>query len=247
MGKIIQRNTTIYNRCPKNELFPFIRVPANLLKLNGYQQAIMTQIISNKDGWNLVKYEISRRLGFPRNKFNKAWKSLEDLGYIKKDRIQGGWEYKIIEDLNFTSTTGGICEDSTLTTGALCEGGILTTINNNYYSNSTTGRNATYYLSQFKELMECYPSIGTRPDGTTYKLKGKPDDCKKAYIDYLKTNVMSHDEIITALKVELNDKRMTGETHYQSGLFRWIKDKVFENFKDRTIEPAALQYGTELI
>jgi hypothetical protein len=82
--------------------------------------------------------------------------------------------------------------------------------------------------------------------GTTYKLKGKQSDCKKAYINYLTTNGMTHDEILTALKIELNDKQMTGNTHYQQGLLKWIVDKTFEQFKGRTLEPADMGYGTEL-
>jgi hypothetical protein len=48
---------------------------------------------------------------------------------------------------------------------------------------------------------------------------------------------MSHDEIITALKVELNERRMTGKTHYQPGLLKWIEDKIFEEYQGRSIEP----------
>jgi hypothetical protein len=111
----------------------------------------------------------------------------------------------------------------------------------------TTTAGSTCDDSQFNELMELYPSKGTRPDGTTYLLKVKLNNCQKAYKEYLKTGVMPHDEIMTALKVELNDKRMTGNTHYQKGLFNWIKDKSFEQYRGRSVEPVELGYGTELI
>ena len=247
MGTIIKQNRTTYIRCPKDERHPFYRLPAELLKLNGYQLAIMAQILSNKDGWNIVKYEISKRVGFPRDKFRTAWESLKELGYINIKRIQGGYDYTIYEDPNSTSTTYGICEDSTSTTGRTCTGGTLTTINNNYYKDVTNTAGSTCDENQFNELVELYPSVGTKPDGTVYKLKGKLNDSKRAYNDYLKTNVMTHDEVIIALQIELNDKQITGKTHYQPGLFKWIDEKKFEQYKDRPLEPVHLSYGTEIV
>jgi hypothetical protein len=247
MGTILTQNKTTFVRCPKNEQHPFCRIPANLYNLDGYQLAIMAHILSNKDDWNIVKYEIAKRTDFPRNKFNKAWKSLIDLGYIQVKRIQGGFNYTIYEDLSSTSTNGGNCEESTSTTGATCAGGTLTTINNNYYKEVTTTAGSTCYESQFNELFDLYPSEGTKPDGTSYKLKGRRDESKSAYIEYLKTRGMTHDEIMTALKVELNDKQMTGKTHYQQGVFKWVKDKTFEQYKERTLEPDQRGYGTEMV
>src|SRR5665648_197072 len=246
MGTIIKQNRTTYIRCPKDERHLFYRLPAELLKLNGYQLAIMAQILSNKDDWNIVKYEISKRVGFPRDKFRTAWESLKELGYINVKRIQGGYDYTIYEDPNSTSTTYGICEDPTSTTGRTCAGGTLTTINNNYYKDVTNTAGSTCYESQFNELVELYPSVGTKPDGTVYKLKGKLNDSKSAYIEYLKTGVMTHDEIMTALKVEIDDKQTTGKTHYQPGLLRWIEDELWEAYKGKTLEPVKVGYGQEI-
>lgn len=242
MGTMIKQNKTTFVRCAKDEQHPFCRIPAKLFDLDGYQLAIMAQILSNKDDWNIVKYEIAKRTNFSRNKFNKAWKSLIELEYIKVKRIQGGYDYTIYEDINSTSTISGICEDSTSTTGTTCTGGTLTTINNNYYREVTTTSSSTYE-NQFVEIMEAYPTMGTRPDGSTYKLKGKRNECKKMYVEYLKTGVMTHTEIMTALKVELNDKQMTGKTHYQPGLFKWLDDKTFEQYRGRTVTPSHTLYG----
>jgi hypothetical protein len=249
MGKVTQqnRNKTTFVRCPKDEQHPFVRVPATICSLNGYQSAIMLQIISNKDGWNIVKYEISKRLGFPREKFDTAWQSLIDLGYIKVDRIQSGYDYTIYEDLSVTTTTGGICEHSTTTAGTTCAGGMLTTINNNYYKEMTTTEDSTCYDDQFNELLELYPNISNRSDGTTYSLKGKRKECKKAYINYLKSNAMPHDAVMLALRVELNEKERTGKMSYQTGLMRWIENKTFEQYKGKTIKPDVVQFGSELI
>ena len=237
------KNRTTFVRCSKDEEHTFNRVPAKLCDLNGYQLAIMVQILSNKDGWNIVKYEIAMRLGFPRQKFNAAWDSLIKLGYIDRKRIQGGYYYTIFEDLASTTTNGGICENSTSTTGGRCTGGILTTTNNNYYRELTTTADSNCREGQFEELLALYPFLGTKPDGATYPLKGKRNDCKRAYSEYLETNAMTHDEVMTALQVELSDRERNGRTHFQQSLFRWIEDRTFEQYKGLTIEPVKVGYG----
>jgi hypothetical protein len=97
MGKILRQNRTSFVRCLKDEQHPFSRIPAKLYSLNGYQFAIMAYILSNKDDWNIVKYEISKRLGFPERKFLKAWRELETLGYIQIKRMWGCSVKLIIE------------------------------------------------------------------------------------------------------------------------------------------------------
>ena len=245
MGTIKKQNRTTFVRCLKDEEHPFTRIPVTLYSLNGYQLAIMAQILSNRDDWNIVKKEISKRLGFPRQKFNNAWKSLIDLGYILVKRIQGGYEYTIYEDLSSTSTIGGIYEGPTSTTGRSCAGGMLTTINNNNYIEVTTTADSTCYDDQFNELLELYPNISNRSDGTTYSLKCKLKECKKAYINYLKSNAMPHDAVMLALRVELNEKERTGKILYQEGLMRWIENKTFEQYKGKPIKPVVEPYGTE--
>jgi hypothetical protein len=245
MGTKILQNRTTFIRCDKDENHPFSRIPANLFKLDGYQLAIMSQILSNSDDWNIVKKEIRKRIDFPRQKFNDAWKSLIDLGYISVKRIQGGYHYTIHEDPCHKSTITDIY-NFTSTRGRSCAGGILTTINNNYNREITITTDGTCNESQFNDLIELYPTTGTKPDGTSYKLRGNLDKCKKAYADYLKTNVMTHDEIMLALKVELNDRLITGKTNYQPGLLKWIENKSFEKYRGKTLEPVDMGYGTEL-
>ena len=247
MGTIKKQNRTTFIRCAKDEQHPFTRIPVTLYSLNGYQLAIMAQILSNRDDWNIAKKEIGKRLGFPRQKFNNAWKSLIDLGYILVKRIQGGYDYTIYEDPNSTCTIGGICEGSTSTTGTTCAGGMLTTINNNNYREVTTTADSSCYDDQFNELLELYPDISNRSDGTTYSLKGNLKECKKAYINYLKSNDMPHDAVMLALKVELDEKYRTGKMSYQQGLMKWIENKTFEQYKGKTIKPSVVPYGTEFI
>ena len=247
MGTKKKQNSTKFIRCPKDEQHPFCRLPANLFKLNGHQLAIMGQLLSNNDNWIIVKNEIRSRTDFSREKFDIAWKSLIDLGYINVRRIQGAWAYTIYDNPSFTSTAGGICEDFTSTAGRHCAGGMLTTINNNYNRDFTTTADSTCYDDQFDELFEQYPSEGTREDGTTYSLKVDYDKCKKAYVEYLTTHEMPHGDIMKALQVELNGKRMTGNRHYQKGLLRWINEKDFEQYRGRALEQFELGYGQTLV
>jgi hypothetical protein len=103
MGTITKQNITEFVRCPKDANYPFIIVPAKLYKLDGYQFAIMAQILSNSNDWNLVKYEIQKRMGFPERKFLKVWKELEKLGYIQIKRNWGYYHYTIYEDPEYTT------------------------------------------------------------------------------------------------------------------------------------------------
>lgn len=250
MGTKKLQNSTTFIRCPKEHLYNI--VPINLYALDGYQFAIMAHIISNKDGWVIVKEEIRSRVKISRPKFNCAWQSLCDLGYIVMKRTQGGYHYTIYEDPSSTSVTGfitatgGIYENSTTTAGATCAGGILTNTNNNYNKEFTSTTSGTCEKDQFNELLELYPDSGTNQDGTTYPTKGKLDECFKAYTDYLKTKQMTHEEIMTALKVELQDRRNHGRTNYQPGLPKWIDRKDFEDYRGRSVEPNVPGYGETL-
>jgi len=243
MGTIIKQNTTIFNRSPKDEQHPFCRISANLFELDGYKLAIIAQILSNKDGWNIVKYEIGKRLDFPERKFLKAWRELENMGYIQIKRGWGCYHYTINEDPDHTTSTHADCGGYTTSTSTSCTGATLTTINNNYYTDETESTDATCYKDQFNELKELYPTSSIGKDGKTYLLKGKIKDCEKNYTKYLKSKKLSHDEIIKCLRVELEDKNRTGNTHYQVGLLRWIMDELWEAYKGRTLEPVKIGYG----
>jgi hypothetical protein len=149
MGTITKQNSTTFVRCPKDGNFPFNRVPAKLYNLDGYQLAIMAQILSNKDDWNLVKYEIAKRMGFPERKFLKAWRELEKLGYIQIKKKWGCYHYTIFEDPDYTTGTGADCESYTTGNSTGCTGAVLTTTNNNYYKRKVT----THELGYGQELI----------------------------------------------------------------------------------------------
>jgi hypothetical protein len=149
MGTLTKQNSTTFVRCPKDGNFPFNRVPAKLYNLDGYQLAIMAQILSNKDGWNLVKYEIEKRMGFPERKFYKAWRELEKMGYIQIKKKWGYYHCTIYEDPDYTTGTGANCRDHTTGNSTGCTGAVLTTTNNNYYKRKVT----THELGYGQELI----------------------------------------------------------------------------------------------
>jgi hypothetical protein len=267
-----QQNRTTFIRRPKDEQYPFSRIPANLFKLNGYQFAIMAFILSNKGDsenptkkdWNIVKYEIGNRLGFPRKKFQNAWKSLVDLGYIQLKRLWGGYDYTVYEDPSYTSTAGGICEDITSTTGTTCTGGILTTTNNNYYNTvfeeavrtvTTTKTRKPRKVSStvenihFNELKELYPSYINRSDGIRDYLKTDIKRCEKLYTNYLKEGLektLSHNDVIDCLKAELNERENTGKMKYIKKFVKWLEAREWEGYKDKFTVTTNMRYGTDI-
>ena len=93
MGKTAKQNRTTFVRCPKNKQYPFNRLPAKMYDLNGYQLAIMAQILSNKDSWNLVKSEIGKRRASQKISSTehgdhlKTWGILIRPGYKEVGRI----------------------------------------------------------------------------------------------------------------------------------------------------------------
>jgi hypothetical protein len=248
MGMTRINNSTTFVRCPKDEKHPYTKLSAKLFELNGFQFAIMAHILANKDGWNLVKYEIRKRLSFPERKFLKAWKELETMGYIKIARKWGGYHYMIYEDPDCTTGICADCEGHTTGNSTSCISATLTTIKNNYnYINTIGGTDTTFYEDQFNELIELYPSSSTWSDGRTVPLNKNLTECKKLYIELLSTGKELHHEIIECLKVELAERERTGNKQYQPSLLKWIKEAGWEVYKSKTLQPVHEPYGTEII
>jgi len=244
MGTIIKKNSTTFLRCLKDEQHPFNRIPAKLFSLNGYQFAIMAQILSNKDDWNLVKNEIRRRLGFPERKFLKAWKELELLGYIQVKRMWGCYHYTIYEDPVYTTGTGADCVGHTTGSSTSCTGAILTTTNTNYYYNTTASTDADCMKNKFYELNELYPA-SVSCNGKKNYLKANIEDCEQEYIKFLMKQEKSHKDILSCLKRELDERKRANETLYQPALLKWIKERRWEAF-EKIIEPTEARYGQML-
>jgi hypothetical protein len=195
----------------------------------------MAQILSNSDDWKIIKKEIRKRLSFTRQKFDDAWKSLIDLGYIVSKKVQRGCEYTIYEEPDFTSTTGSTSKD-----------GMLTTNNKNYYNEVTNTMAGTCETEYFSKLYDMYPEKGFRSDGTTYPLKNDRKKCEKAFNEYLKEGTMTGEEMLTAFEVEQYECKNNGKTDFQPGLFNWLSNKTFEKYRSMSIQPIVPGYGEEL-
>jgi hypothetical protein len=87
-----------------------------LTTLDGYEILIMMHLLSNTSSFIINKKVIATRCKLPKNKFNTAWKSLEEKHHIKCERIQGGVKWTVYEDPKdyeeiSTSDTDGTTEN----------------------------------------------------------------------------------------------------------------------------------------
>lgn len=108
------KNTSKILRTPKDKDNPYTMLSAVLLKLDGYERAIMYELLSNSDDFIINKTVIQKRLGFPHKKFNDAWRSLEDKHHILCDRKWGSVHWVIVEnpyskntDIGYTDVNNG--------------------------------------------------------------------------------------------------------------------------------------------
>ena len=144
------RNQTVLIRAKKDMEHPYIMLSSSLLKLDGYERAIMMEILSNSDDFIINKNVVEKRLGFPHKKFLDSWKSLEDKHYILCDRFFGGVKWVINENpyanydtrINYTgvintqSEAGCISDTSIINTSIINTGVHLT--NNKKTNNNRT-------------------------------------------------------------------------------------------------------------
>ena len=98
MKKLTNKSEII--RAPYNTDNLFTRVSIHWndhKKLNGFERAIMLEIMSNSDDFIIHKRVIQKRLGFNNSDFRTAWKSLIAKGYIIERKNGMIWEYTIFE------------------------------------------------------------------------------------------------------------------------------------------------------
>lgn len=216
------------------------------LKDKGLELLIMCLLLSNKgdannptdSDWIAVKDEIRSRTGMAVKKFDNAWARLKQMGYIENIGTNTRAQWVVWE--NKKPLQSPVEQIITVT-------GDVQTNNNINYNNSLITITGGINEAKFDELVAAYPDEGLRSDGTTYPLKRKLKDSRRLFYDYLATGAMSFDEMMTALKVELNDKKRNGKTQFQPGLYRWLSEKMFEQYKGRVLEPEKPAYGTQLV
>jgi hypothetical protein len=209
------------------------------LKGKGLELLIMCLLLSNKGNagnptdsdWVVVKEEIRLRTGMAVKRFNKAWNALKEMGYIENVGTRTRARWVIWE--NKKPLRSPMDQIITVT------GDTLTSIKETIISEKE-------YSKEFLELWAAYPTEGNHKDGTTYPLKCNKIKCQQAYSDYLNQGSMTHKEVMTALEVESTDKQKQYRTYFRKGLLSWIRDKSFEDYRGKTLEPIDLGYGNEL-
>ena len=90
---------TTYNRAVKDSTHYYTMASMELVRderLNATELGIMIRLLSNDDSYQINKTVEQKKSRLGRQAFNKAWKHLEELGYIKSKKImkaRGGSEY----------------------------------------------------------------------------------------------------------------------------------------------------------
>jgi hypothetical protein len=118
------KNKTEIIRSTKDATHPFTVLSSAMLKWNGYQRAIAWELLSNSSDFIINKSVVEKRLQFPRKKFNDAWASLEELGFITKKAFVGGVKWTVTEPESYIETKNEA--EVTLSTGSLSTGGKTT-------------------------------------------------------------------------------------------------------------------------
>jgi predicted transcriptional regulator len=87
---------------------------AQSTKITPNAKSLIIHILSKPDNWYYVKTNFWRETNLGRNAFNKAWKELEDYGFIKSERIMDG---NLIRGFNYIisdSPIFGLTESGTI-------------------------------------------------------------------------------------------------------------------------------------
>lgn len=94
------RNTTTYNRALNDRDHPYTLISNTLIndeRLSFYEKGLMTWILSNSDKYVLNMNHAGDISGFGKTIRDKASKRLQKLGYLKNERVNGGWHWIVNE------------------------------------------------------------------------------------------------------------------------------------------------------
>ena len=137
-------------------------------------KSLIIHILSMPDNWYYVKTQFWRNTNLGRNAFNKAWKELEEAGFIKSERIiEGnlvrGYNYIISDSPIFGLSNGSITQNTDNQNG-----GIQRLVNNKrninkeiktkkelnkeVYNKSISNSRAEI---TFTEILKLYPNLPT--------------------------------------------------------------------------------------
>jgi hypothetical protein len=84
----------------------------------------------------------------------------------------------------------------------------------------------------FEELYHTYPAHVIRPDNKKDYLRGNKLKCKIKYLKLTQENRTLHNNIITCLRHEIEQKEKTNSMMYMKRLLKWITDEEFHKYEN---------------
>lgn len=107
--------------------------------------------------------------------------------------------------------------------------------------------------TMFDEFYEAYPVYVTRPDGTKGFLRANIAKCRKEYNRVIGKSRAMHEHLLSCLKLELDNKTISGKIGYMKTMWKWITQKEWETTEEElkvvgtTVNTQNYCYGTAVL
>lgn len=100
----------------------------------------------------------------------------------------------------------------------------------------------------FDELLEIYPKSVIRPDGTKDYLRSDLKRCRVKYRNITNNRLKKHNEILDALKFEVNIKTKEGTLKFMKRLPKWLMEEGWTLYQERMNDNSSNinTYGTDI-
>ena len=105
----------------------------------------------------------------------------------------------------------------------------------------------------FDEFYSIYPISVTRTDGSKDYLRADVYRCRKAYNSLVGKSASKHEEIVAALKHELQNRRINGSMQYMKRMYKWLTSEEYQTYSEAQNENSVISstpitaYGTDVI
>lgn len=84
----------------------------------------------------------------------------------------------------------------------------------------------------FEELYNTYPVKTIRPNGNIDYLRVDHKKSKRLYYNIIRTNRLKHDFILKCLKIEIEERKNSGQMSYMKRLPSWLSSDGWEGYAD---------------
>lgn len=107
--------------------------------------------------------------------------------------------------------------------------------------------------TMFDEFYEAYPVYVIRPDGTKGFLRANIAKCRKEYNRVIGKSRAMHEHLLSCLKLELDNKTISGKIGYMKTMWKWITQREWETTEeelkvvDTTVNTQNYGYGTAVL